>query len=376
MKRQIAMVAVALVLFAGSSAWGQVQYTVTDLGTLGGSSSAAYGINASGQVVGEAQTSSGNNDAFLYSNGTMVDLGTLGGTGSVAYGINASGQVVGYAYTSSGNNDAFLYSNGTMTDLGTLPGFQSSLATGINANGQVVGASPAPLGATKGSPPVHAFLYSSGTMVDLGTLGGRTSAANSINASGQAVGEAQTSSGNNDAFLYSNGTMVDLGTLGGRTSAASGINASGQVVGYAETSSGTYDAFLYSNGTMTDLGTLSGNSSSLAYGINASGQVVGDSFTGTDPLKSKDAGNAFPFLSSNGTMTDLNSLIDSASGWTLEDATAINDNGQIVGDGINPQGQDDAFLLTPVPEPSTLVLLGIGAVSLIAYAWGQRRWTA
>ena len=61
--------------------------------------------------------------AFLYSNGTMADLGTLpGGSVSAAHGINASGQVVGYADTSSGYAHAFLYSNGTMTDLGTLPG--------------------------------------------------------------------------------------------------------------------------------------------------------------------------------------------------------------------------------------------------------------
>jgi hypothetical protein len=35
------------------NAWGQVQYTVTDLGTLSGKSiSCATGINDSGQVVG------------------------------------------------------------------------------------------------------------------------------------------------------------------------------------------------------------------------------------------------------------------------------------------------------------------------------------
>jgi DNA-binding beta-propeller fold protein YncE len=31
---------------------------------------------------------------------------------------------------------------------------------------------------------------------------------------------------------------------------------------------------------------------------------------------------------------------------------------------------------SPVPEPSTFVLLGMGAISLIAYAWRMRRRTA
>jgi probable HAF family extracellular repeat protein len=53
-------------------------YDVVDLGTLGGSSSAAYGINASGQITGYGATKTGS-QAFLYQNGAMSSLGTLGG---------------------------------------------------------------------------------------------------------------------------------------------------------------------------------------------------------------------------------------------------------------------------------------------------------
>ncbi len=156
--------------------------------------------------------------------------------------------------------------------------------------------------------------------------------------------------------------MKDLGTLGGAWSTATAISANGQVAGYAQTngaSGGNYDAFLDSNGTMTDLGRLSSNGNSFAYGINDSGQVVGSANNG-----------ATAFLYSNGAMTDLNSLIAPSSGWYLQQANAINDAGQIVGFGTH--GGTHAFLLTPIPERSTLVLLGIGAVNLFAYVWRRR----
>src|SRR5437588_514051 len=56
-------------------------YTVTDLGTLGGSTSRAGAINQSGQVIGDAMLpGDAVTHAFLWENGVMRDLGTLGGS--------------------------------------------------------------------------------------------------------------------------------------------------------------------------------------------------------------------------------------------------------------------------------------------------------
>lgn len=54
-------------------------------------------------------------------------------------------------------------------------------------------------------------------------------------------------------------------------------------------------------------------------------------------------------------VTDLNELIDPASGWILNNATGINESSQIIGRGMI-NGENHAFLLTradAVPEPAS-----------------------
>jgi probable HAF family extracellular repeat protein len=63
-----------------------IDYTLRDLGTLGGLDSFGQAVNASGQVAGDSTTAGGETHAFLSGpgGGPLTDLGTLGGVSSLA----------------------------------------------------------------------------------------------------------------------------------------------------------------------------------------------------------------------------------------------------------------------------------------------------
>jgi probable HAF family extracellular repeat protein len=246
-----------------------------------------------------------------------------------------------------------------MQDLGDILGLErySYGANGINASGVVVGTLA--VGAT-----LRAFKYQDGVMTTLGglTLSG-TGSALGINASGQIVGSSDAIEPNNvvpHAFLYMDGAMRDLGVAG----SANAINDAGVIVGGMYVQNGSLmHAFVRIDGVIQDLGTLYSGSStakSSANAINSSGQIVGNSQTLAGGLLTTHA-----FLHSDGAMLDLNNLLEGAPGWTLKSASGINDAGQIVGLG-SIDGVTHGYLLTPVPEPSGLVLAGLGLIWLLS----------
>ncbi len=291
-------------------------YQLINLGTLGGGSSVAYGINNKGQVVGYTQNSA-RQHAFLWSDGTMRDLGTLGGLNSQANAVNAAGVVVGWSETKTGDRHAFRWKNGVMTDLGTTGGTNSQ-ALDINTDGQIVGFSET----AKVWPYTNqAFIWQNGTLRKLLPEVTGYNIAEGINDRGQVIGELDDAGGahgfvwNNGnvtflgdgfpfainrggqiagyyfttppdptqepyehAILWRNGVITTLGTLGGLEATAYGINTAGQVVGVSNPPNGKNHGFVYKGGTMTDLGTL-GGSNSIAYDINAAGWIVGASET-------------------------------------------------------------------------------------------------
>jgi probable HAF family extracellular repeat protein len=127
-------------------------------------------------------------------------------------------------------------------------------------------------------------------------------------------------------------------------------------------------AFVSANGVMTDIGGELGVSSD-AFGINDLGQVVGRSYYGT-------VGGLRGFVYANGTATDLNELIDPASGWFIYEGSDINNNGQIAAYGFKPGFGTQALRLDPitsaVPEPAAMGML-LAGMATIALLFPPRR---
>lgn len=120
---------------------------------------------------------------------------------------------------------------------------------------------------------------------------------------------------------------------------ATAINNHGTIVGQSNgVQYGIQLAVLWDgNGNIRPLGSL-GGLSSWANDINDRGVIVGEALV--------DSGNRRAFIYENGEMRDLNELLPANSGWVLERAIGISEDGRIVGEG-RLNGEFRSFVMEP-----------------------------
>jgi probable HAF family extracellular repeat protein len=267
-----------------------------------------------------------------------------------------------------------------VTDLGTLSGGNNASAFDMNTVGWVAGSSNLTAGG-----PQHAFVwYGYGPLKDLGTLDGAAcptcnSAADGPNLLGETAIGSEISAPDPDGedfcaygtHLQCRGVVSRFGKLvalrnlpGGRNANAFGINDLGQLVGFAENgvrdstcaTATPFQVFRFEavewepNGEITELPPLTqkGDTVAFAMGMNDLGQVVGSSGTcatqGLPPLYV--TGLHAVLWERDGTPTYLGTLGD-ATNTAFNNASSINNLGQVVGTSQFTDGTIHSFLWTP-----------------------------
>jgi len=308
-------------------------------------------INNLGTIVGSRNTASGSVAFRWLAGGQAEDI--PGATAANA--VNESNQVTGMTLTG-----AFLF-DGTLREWDGYGGFGINEASQISGNRELNNpyrATPLPLDPAVYTPNRWdnlgiATVYSRGTRqgvyADLYVL-------DDINDAGFAVGSRRRYGLSGSSSILTTPAFDGVTYLpvpyGGQATA---INSQNMVVGTtgSNASSGEYaHAYLYDYhaDSLQDLGTLHGGLTSSAADINEYNQVVGSSWLVTQLTSLYDPTQYHAFLWEGGAMTDLNDLLPSGSGWILTAATAINDQGDIVGSGLL-NGQVHGFLLTSGQTP-------------------------
>lgn len=354
MKRTL-LFCIVLIISVTISTYADVLYDIIDLGVIAGDTrSGANAINDNGQIVGWSINSSGKIRAVLFDstgNSNNTDLGTLGGDRSYAYDINNYGDIVGYAEDNSDLNKATYFDisgGGSNHNLDPLNPYES-YARSVNNNLEIVGA----VGVDEGGYPTGRAAYFDGSVAhDLGASWGVQSYAYCINDNSEIVGSVALNLIASDALYFDPALGWDYAIISEGVPLS--INNNGQMVGHSAFEA-IPSATLFNPGGDN---IIIGDYDSYAYSINDNSKIVGSGWfagLGERAILFDPTGNKNNII--------LNNVIDPACGWTLLKAYDINNNGWIVGDGeIN--GEDHAYLLMPVPEPGTLVLLGLGMMML------------
>jgi probable HAF family extracellular repeat protein len=296
---------------------------VTDLGTLGGTSSTPTGISANGQVAGYSTTNvpdPASDDgpvthAFSWTSAHgMVDLGVLPDASvdySAAVGVSDSGLVAGNSYSADGERGFVWTQAGGIVDLGVVGGASSgsSVVAAVSAGGQVVGNSAGP-----GSGN-HAFSWTQqGGMTDLGT-----GSAAAVSDDGIVAG----SSARSGAFLWTaQGGRVELG-LPPNTFFATpkAVNDGGRVVADAQTQQGYSRPYSWTadeGWVALDSGPVNGDM--YVSALNDAGEAVGVDFDPTAGM------HGFSWTPQGG-VTPLSPL----PGWARTSAADVNQDGLVVG---------------------------------------------
>jgi probable HAF family extracellular repeat protein len=347
----------ALALFgAAAPGWSQTApgspapYSVIDISQFLASNSVGGGtettdvgdINDHGQLVANF-----GGRAYVVRGGESTDIPFPDPGVGFGLGLSPAGKVTGHFLAGTDLYQAFLFDGAQLTDIDSADHFRS-LGYAVNDAGQVAGTYQTVF-------TLRAARFSNGNVLDIpfpdpfspeepkpGYVAPEPASSDAldINSAGHITGFVYF-----DGFglkpFYFDGVSTHYMSLDFGDGAGYALNDGGQVVGYSQTEDGNLSATLWTNKgqTQTFLPPLNDTfNTTIANDINNQGQIVGLARTVEE--------NRRAVLWQNGQIIDLNTLIPANSGWVLEDATHINNRGEILGRGRINQGEERQFVLT------------------------------
>jgi hypothetical protein len=326
----------------------QPQYQIYDIGVVQtGDMSQGLGVSNGGVGVGRSLRNNGSS-AFTWTlAGSLVPLPNLAARSyCLSNSANDNGIVVGTGATTAFGSSRLpvIWQNGVVSQLPLPAGQTLGDANSVNASGLAVGS-------VNAGSLQRGCIYNGGsaTIITQTTTGGSYFlTAFGVNNSGRAVGQGidPNNAARNVGIVYDIGSNAafEVGALPGFNGAlAFGVCNSGFVVGSSMLNQGSGLPFIWSDaGGIVAIPLATGTSQGSARGVNSAGWVVGNDSSAF----------SIPFLYDGMNTYRVADLIPANTGWDLSmntssSALGISEDAVIVGTGVL-NGQTHAYAMAPM----------------------------